>query len=147
MYAYSQDLRDRVLRALDRGERPTEIARRFEVSRVWVHQVRERLQKEGKRSSLPMGGYRKSRIADMEPQIRAWIKKEVDLTLAEMCVRLEEHGVTIKVPALWHQLDKWKLTLKKNPARQRARARRREGGTHRVERKPVHAGCESAGVS
>jgi transposase len=139
MYAYSQDLRDRVLRALDRGERPTEIARRFEVSRVWVHQVRERLQKEGKRSSLPMGGYRKSRIADMEPQIRAWIKKEVDLTLAEMCERLEEHGVIIKVSALWHQLDKWKLSLKKNPARQRARARRREGRTHRVEGKPARA--------
>ncbi len=57
MYAYSQDLRDRVLRALARGERPTAIARRFEVSRVWVHQVRTRFQKEGKRSSLPMGGY------------------------------------------------------------------------------------------
>ena len=34
MQSYSQDLRERVLRALDRGERPTEIARRFEVSRV-----------------------------------------------------------------------------------------------------------------
>src|SRR5271157_1977003 len=34
--AYSQDLRERVLRALDRGDRPTEIARRFEVSRIWV---------------------------------------------------------------------------------------------------------------
>lgn len=139
MYAYSQDLRDRVLRALDRGERPTEIARRFEVSRMWVHQVRARLEQEGRRGSLPMGGYRKSRIADMESQIRGWIKKEVDLTLAEMCERLEEHGVMIKVPALWHQLDKWKLTLKKNPARQRARARRREGGTDRMERKPARA--------
>jgi len=139
MYAYSRDLRDRVLRALDRGEGPTAIARRFEVSRVWVHQVRERLQKEGTRSSLPMGGYRKSRIADMEPRIRAWIKKEVDLTLAEMCGRLEDHGITIKVPALWHQLDKWKLTLKKNPARRRARARRRKAGARAVERKPTGA--------
>jgi len=31
MQTYSQDLRDRVLRALDRGDGPTEIARRFEV--------------------------------------------------------------------------------------------------------------------
>ena len=36
MQAYSQDLRERVLRAVERGESPTEIARRFEVSRVWV---------------------------------------------------------------------------------------------------------------
>jgi transposase len=135
MRAYSQDLRDRVLRALDRGERPTEIARRFEVSRMWVHQVRDRLEKEGRRDSLPMGGYRKSRLADREPQIRAWLQKEVDLTLAEICERLLAQGVTIKVPALWHQLDKWHLTLKKNPARQRARARGREGRTSCVERK------------
>ena len=31
MQSYSQDLRDRVLWALDRGERPTAIARRLEV--------------------------------------------------------------------------------------------------------------------
>ena len=44
MQAYSQDLRERVLRALDRGDRPTETARRFEVSRVWVYRVRGREQ-------------------------------------------------------------------------------------------------------
>lgn len=42
MHAYSQDLRDRVLGALERGERPSAIARRLEVSRVWVYQIRER---------------------------------------------------------------------------------------------------------
>jgi transposase len=47
MQAYSQDLRERVLRALDRGDRPTEIARRFEVSRIWVYQVRGREQETG----------------------------------------------------------------------------------------------------
>ena len=35
MQSYSQDLRERVLWALQRGERPTSIARRLEVSRVW----------------------------------------------------------------------------------------------------------------
>jgi transposase len=61
MQAYSQDLRDRVLRALERGEGPTEIARRFEVSRIWVYQVRDRWQKTGERCSLPIGGHRRSR--------------------------------------------------------------------------------------
>lgn len=32
MAAYSQDLRDRVLKGLERGEGPTSIARRLEVS-------------------------------------------------------------------------------------------------------------------
>ena len=133
MYAYSRDLRDRVLGALERGERPTDIARRYEVSRVWVYQVRNRLHKTGQRSSLPMGGHRRSRIAGMEQQIRAWIQAEADLTLAEMCQRLAEHGIDIKVPALWHQLDKWGLSFKKNPARQRASARRRTGGAARMD--------------
>ena len=129
MDAYSQDLRDRVLRALERGERPTAIADRFEVSRVWVYQVRNRLTQTGQRSSLPIGGHRRSRLVGMEPTLRAWLKETGDLTLAELCARLAAHGIAIKVPALWHPLDKWKLTLKKNPARQRARARRRASRT------------------
>jgi transposase len=61
------------------------------------------------------------------------------MTLAELSERLAEHGVTIKTTALWHQLDKWNLTFKKNSARQRARTRRRETGTGRVAGKPPRA--------
>jgi transposase-like protein len=43
MHSYSEDLRERVLRALERGERPADVARRFEVSRKWVHHVRKAL--------------------------------------------------------------------------------------------------------
>ena len=129
MDAYSQDLRDRVLRAWERGERPTAIADRFEVSRVWVYQVRNRLTQTGQRSSLPIGGHRRSRLVGMEATLRTWLKETSDLTLAELCTRLAAHGIAIKVPALWHQLDKWKLTFKKNPARQRARSRRRASRT------------------
>ena len=123
MQSYSQDLRDRVLWALDRGERPTAIARRLEVSRVWVYQVRGREQKTGQRSSFQIGGHRRSRIAEMEPALRAWIKQAPGLSLAELCERLAEQGIAIKIGALWHQLSKWNLTFKKNPARQRARTR------------------------
>ena len=125
MQAYSQDLRDRVLRALDRGDRPTEIARRFEVSRVWVYQVRDRQQETGVRSSFQIGGHRRSRVAEREQVLRAWIAAQPDLTLAELQQRLARQGVSIKIGALWHQLNKWNLTFKKNLARQRARARGR----------------------
>ena len=82
MRAYSQDLRDRVLGALERGEGPTAIARRYEVSRVWVHEVRKRWQQDGQRHSLPMGGYRRSRIAHMQAQIRQWIEATPEMTLS-----------------------------------------------------------------
>jgi transposase len=129
MAAYSQDLRERVLRGLARGERPVDIARRLEVTRVWVYQVKGRFEASGERCSLMIGGYRRSRLTDKEALLRDWIKAQPDLTLAEMCERLLEQGVAIKVPALWHQLNKWGLSLKKNPARQRAIARRRTSRT------------------
>ena len=104
-----------------------EIARRFEeVSRGWVHQVRRRLEKDGRaRSSFQIGGHRRSRLeADREPVLRAWIAAEPDLTLAELQQRLAQQGLSVKVGALWHQLNQWKLTFKKKlctPASKSAR--------------------------
>jgi len=125
MQSYSQDLRERVLWALGRGERPTSIARRLEVSRVWVYQVRDRERKTGQRTSFQIGGHRRSRVAGMESVLRGWIQAEPDLALSELSERLAKQGVVIKPGALWHQFDKWNLTFKKNPARQRARTRGR----------------------
>jgi len=138
MHSYSQDLRDRVLWALERGEGPSAIARRLEVSRVWVYQVRDRRQQTGLRTSLQIGGHRRSRIADMEPELRAWIEADPDLALNQICDRLAKKGVAIKSGALWHQLNKWKLTFKKNAARQRARTRGRGRGAPGVDRSSAH---------
>jgi transposase len=132
MQSYSQDLRDRVLRALARGDGPSAIAERFEVSRFYVYQVRDREQETGVRSSFQIGGHRRSRVQDAEPVLRRWIAAEPGLTLQELRERLAEQGIAIKIGALWHQLNKWNLTFKKNAARQRARARGRAGGTPRM---------------
>lgn len=132
MQPYSQDLRERVLWALGRGERPTSIARRLELSRVWVYQARDREQRTGKRTSFKIGGHRRSRVAEMESVLRAWIEAEPDLSLSELSERLVGCGVSIRPGALWHQLNKWNLTFKKNPARQRARDRGRATGATSV---------------
>jgi len=133
MQSYSQDLRDRVLWALQRGEGASSIARRLEVSRVWIYRVRDREQKTGKRTSYQVGGHRRSRVAELKSVLCAWIEQEPDLSLAELCERLAKQGVSIKTGALWHQLNKWNLTFKKNPARQRARTRGRAAGAARVD--------------
>jgi transposase len=133
MQSYSQDLRDRVLRGLARGERPSAIARRFEVSRFYVYQVRDREQETGVRTSFQIGGHRRSRLAEAEPALRSWIAAAPGLTLQELQERLASRGIAIKVGALWPQLNKWNLTFKKNPARQRARARGRAGSAARLE--------------
>jgi len=147
MQAYSQDLRDRVLRALERGDGPTEIARRFEVSRIWVYQVRGRAKETGERGSRAIGGYRRSRLAASEQQLRAWIAAQPELTLAELQQRLEQQGVTIKIGALWHQLNKWNLTFKKNAARNRTRARGRTAGAQNMDGIAAGVGHQKAGFS
>lgn len=133
MSAYSQDLRDRVLKGLERDESATSIARRLEVSLRWVYHVRLRYNRFGERSPQKVGGYRRSRIAGLESQIREWINEEVDLTLVQLCERLAEQGIPIKQTALWYQLDKWGLSFKKNPARQRARTQGRSAGKAGVD--------------
>jgi transposase len=146
MHSYSQDLRDRVLWALGRGEGPSSIARRLEVSRVWVCQVRDRERKTGRRTSFQIGGHRRSRVAEMKSTLCAWIEREPDLSLAELCGRLAKQGVSIKIGALWHQLNKWNLTFKKNPARQRARTRGRATSAARVDGGAAEDGRRKAGV-
>jgi transposase len=133
MQSYSQDLRDRVLRALARGEGPSAIAQRFEVSRFYVYQVRDRMREIGVRSSFQIGGHRRSRLEDAESTLRRWITSEPGLTLEQLRERLASQGIEIKTGALWHQLNKWDLTFKKNAARQRTRARGRAGGTVGME--------------
>jgi transposase len=65
--------------------------------------------------------------------LRSWIAAEPGLTLAELQLRLSEQGVSIKTGALWHQLNKWNLTFKKNSARHRARARGRAAGAQDMD--------------
>lgn len=147
MQAYSQDLRDRVLRAIERGDRPTEIARRYEVSRMWVYQVGKRLHTTGERTVHQIGGYRRSRVAGMQATLIDWIRLEPDLTLAELCERLAQQGIQIKSAALWHQLDKWGLSFKKNAARQRARSPRRAASAPAVAGQAGQPASDQAGLS
>jgi len=145
MQSYSQDLRDRVLRALARGEGPSAIARRFEVSRFYVYQVRDREQETGVRTSFPIGGHRRSRLEAAEAALRGWIAAEPGLTLTELRERLAAGGIPIRIGALWHQLNKWNLTFKKNPARQRARTRGRAGRAAGMDRGAAGDGPGKAG--
>ena len=116
MRAYSQDLRDRALQALGRGESLASISRRLEVSRQWVCDVRDRMVLHGERGPQRVGGHRRSRVESLQTELRSWLQADPGLTLQAMCARLaERHQVEIKSPALWHQLNRWGLSLKKKP--------------------------------
>ena len=122
------------LRALARGDGPSAIARRFEVSRFWVYQVRDREQETGERSSFQIGGHRRSRLAEAEPALRGWIAAEPGSDLGGVAERLAQQGIVGQSRRSLAPTEQWKLTFKKNSARQRARARGRAGGAAHMER-------------
>lgn len=129
--AYPLKLRNQVLRKLERGYSPTEIARKLGVSRVWVYSVKNRFLETQQRGSLRVGGYRRSRLAGMESMLRGWIASAPTLTLAQMRELLENAGVSVTIGALWHQLNKWSLTFATNARRRSARAR--QNGNKRAD--------------
>ena len=129
MRAYSQDIRDRVLSGLGRRERISDLCRRLEVGRQFIYDVRDRLVEDGERSSRRRGGYRTSRLLGMEGVIGDWLKADPGLTLQALCDRLKrDQQIEIRIHGLWNQMNHWGLSLKKNPARQRARAAGRTAG-------------------
>jgi transposase len=84
MQAYSQDLRERVLRALDRGDRPTEIARRFEVSRK-VAGVRQAIEAAGATLLyLPPYSHDLNPIEKLFSKLKALLRKAAKRSVDEL---------------------------------------------------------------
>ena len=108
------------------------MARRLDVSPRGVSHVKARDEQHGARTSVKRGGYRRSRVAGLEPQRRTWIQQDAEWTLGEWRERVAQHGVVIPTTAVWQPLDPWHLTRQQNPARQRARTRSRAGDASRV---------------
>lgn len=92
--AYSQDLRDRVIAAVeDEGLSRREAARRHRISDAaavrWLQAMRQ-----GRRGALGQGGDRRSRLSGHRTWLLALIEAEPDLTLRVVAERLlAEHGV------------------------------------------------------
>jgi len=105
---YSQDLRDCVLRAYDRGMKTKQIAEIFGVSRAWARRVKQRRRETGKTTAKPMGGPGVT-IVDRE-QLAALVREHPDATLAELRKYL---GVACALSTLCMALKKMGLSFKK----------------------------------
>ena len=70
-----------MLRALERGDGPTERATRCEGSREWVYEVQRRFETAGLRQSVQGGGHRVSCVAPLATERRGWMKERPDVTL------------------------------------------------------------------
>ncbi len=91
-------------------------ARQFSVSFAsairWMASLRER----GDYAPLPMGGDQRSgRVEAHADYLLGLIRREPDLTLAEICARLERtRGEKVSPSMIWRFFDRHEITLKKS---------------------------------
>jgi transposase len=129
--AYSGDLRERVIEAVETGASRREAAERFEVSASsaikWLQRWHER------RSAAPkLRGGSISPLEEFASEILALVAEQPDLTLVETVAALRKRRIKTSRSSLWRFLDRHDITFKKKSLqaaeRQRAdvaRARRR----------------------
>ena len=113
---YSQDLRDRVLQAYDRGMKTKQIADVFDISPAWARRVKQRRRESGETSHRRMGSPGIT-IVDRK-QLAALVQEHPDATLAELRSLL---GVHCALSTLCMALKKMGLTFKKKRSTQRNR--------------------------
>lgn len=93
------------------------MAKRFCVSVGWAKKISACLTRTGK-MERPLGGRRgpASKItAEIEQEVKNWIAKQPDLTLAELQLRLHEQcQLEISLSRLWTVLKRVGLRLKKS---------------------------------
>ncbi len=116
--ALSQDLRLRIVDLVASGVSRRSAARRFKVSASsairFVRQAKELGHVKVKRPKK-----RNSRIDAFRADVIGWIAGRPDLTLAELCTRLdEEHGLRVGSSTLDDWLRANQITYKKNGSRQ-----------------------------
>jgi transposase len=97
MKPYSQDLREKLIRALEAGETQEEVADRFSVSLSFVEKLWRRWRTSGSCAALPHAGGRQRALREHEATLREEVAREPDVTLAELCDRATVAGA----PAVW----------------------------------------------
>jgi transposase len=124
MVAYSIDLRQRVLAAVDAGEETQqEIARRFTVSTRWIRNLVARRAETGEIGPEPDPGGRKPLIQGQTAQaLRDAIAKDPDATLEELREAISFGGCAVTV---WRAIERLKIPRKKSRCGRRSRSTRR----------------------
>ena len=131
--AYGDDLRKRMVRAIESGASVREAAEIYDVAPSTVVKVHQRWRATGAVSAKPMGGDQRSHALEARGNvIMDIIRAQPDLTLNEICAALAAKGIKASRSALWRFFDRHGVSFKKNGVRQRAGTRRRRESTPSV---------------
>ena len=118
----SNDLRLRVVRAIDGGLSRRAAAAKFDVSISSAVRWHQRYSRTGSIAPAAIGGDRHSHRAEAHAaKVLAWIEENRDITLVEIADRLAAEGHSFAPATIWRLLDRHDYTLKKRPPMPRSR--------------------------
>ena len=134
--SYSEDLRARVLAAVDGGMAARAAAKLFQVSVSYVYKAVIRRRRTGETSARTRRGHRPRKLSPaQEAALSAHIEVHPDLTLkALQAWLLDAHGVWLSNGAVWTAVARLGLSFKKRrsaPASRIARMSRRGAASGR----------------
>jgi transposase len=143
----SDDLRKRMVRAVEDGASVREAAEIYDVAPSTVVKVHQRWRATGAVTPAPMGGDQRSHYMEAhEELIMSLIEAQPDMTLKEICAVLIGKGVQASYGSVWRFFDRHGITFKKKSARQRAGSRGCRGGAQKVAKRAGALGSSAPGV-
>lgn len=119
MKAYSLDLRERVVAAVEAGEMSRQrVAKVFGVSYYWIKKLFRQKRERGSIAPLPHGGGQKPLLDESRrKRLRRELERHPDATLEELCGKVPgAEGRPVSVPTMSRTLRKLGLTRKKEGA-------------------------------
>ena len=120
--SYSEDLRARVLAAIDGGMAARPAASVFRVSVSYIYKALIRRRRTGEVSASSRRGHRPRKLTPaQEAAVAAHIATHPDITLVALQTWLAgEHAVRLSNGAMWSAVERLGLSFKKDIARRRA---------------------------
>ena len=138
--SYSEDLRARVLAAVDGGMAARAAARLFRVSVSYIYKALIRRRRTGETTASARRGHRPRKLSPaQEAALAAQIEAHPDLTLAALQAWLvAEHAVWLSNGAMWAAVARLGLSFKKRRSGRPSRTARtsRPGAASGARRSP-----------
>src|SRR5919199_3838232 len=122
MRPYSQDLRDRIIQALEAGNasQPA-IAERFCVSLSFVEKLWQRFRRSGSSAAQPHAGGRRRARTEHTTLLRREVEHQPDATLEELRERIvAAQGPQVSTATICRELQRLKLPVKKSRSTRRS---------------------------
>jgi putative transposase len=110
----SQDLRRRIVRAVEKGSSIRQAAARYEVSPSAAVKLMRRLRQTGSVTPERIGGHRRPVLEPHQDLLRSLVESKSGITLAEIQAELQTRGIVVQALSTIHlMLKRMGLTHKK----------------------------------